>query len=85
MPCLDESLTLGGNEAANLGQLSSGETMIGCEVNRVEPELACLLVPFDMHMHRLIAIEAVKVKPIRTQSVLDRGHDSSSVSHFRKS
>jgi hypothetical protein len=62
MPCLDESLTLGGNVASNLIQLSSRETMIGREVNRVEPELACLVVPFDMHMHRLIAIEAVELK-----------------------
>jgi hypothetical protein len=70
MPCLDESLTLGGNVASNLIQLSSRETMIGREVNRVKPELARLVVPFDMHMHRLIAVEAVEVKPIRTWRAL---------------
>jgi hypothetical protein len=58
--------------------------MIGREMNRVEPELARLVVPFDMHMHRLTAIEAVKVKSIRARKVPDRGHDLTGVSPFRE-
>jgi hypothetical protein len=50
------------------------ETEVLSKLNRFEPELADHFLTFDVNMHRLIAVEAIEEKTVRTGNPFDSGH-----------
>ncbi len=64
IPRLQDSSEVGFDEAANPAQLSGTETLAASESERLEPELAGLLLPLHMKMWRLATVEAREEEPV---------------------
>lgn len=62
------------NDRTDLIQLASAEPVIVRKVFGFEPELAGHSFTANMDVWRLIAIEAVEVKAVRTGNALNGGH-----------
>src|SRR6266496_1460535 len=66
MPCLLDLFQVLLNGCANAVELSSRETVILGQSDRLNPELADHPFSLDVNVRRLVAVKAVEVKPVRT-------------------
>src|SRR2546426_12136004 len=73
-PCLLNFVQVCLNHRSNLVKLSSRETMILSQRNRLNPELTDHSFSSDVDVRRFVAVEAVKVEPMRTGDVFNSGH-----------
>ena len=64
---------MGPDEAANQAQLSGAETVVAGKLQRFEPELAGIVLPFHMNVRRLAAVEARQEEPYGPGTPLIRG------------
>jgi hypothetical protein len=48
------------DNAPHVGELTAAHSMVGCQVNRIEPELAGCSFTAGVHMWRLGTVEAVE-------------------------
>src|SRR5437764_1206554 len=76
IPRLQDSSEMGPDEPPNQVQLSGAETMIAGKRWRLDPELAGSVLPFDMNMGRLAAVEAREEQPIRPTNTSDSRHST---------
>jgi len=74
MPCLDNFDQIGANLITDGREFVRGKTMIGAQFDRFQPELAHHVSSSNMDMHGLVAVEAVKEKPVWTRDIRDAGH-----------
>ena len=74
IPCLQNRCAMGGYQPTNGIQLSSAKTMAACQLDRFEPKFAGAVLSLDMHVRRLVAVEAGEEKPIRPGDALDPWH-----------
>ena len=72
------------HQIKNLPQFSSGETIIVCQANRIEPELGFAIHPFDVDVRRFIPFMGIKVKPIAIFSQDRRHNENGSFSTFTR-
>jgi hypothetical protein len=68
IPGLYDLLQVVDNQLANAIQLFGGVSIIIRQRDGFEPELARIAIPTDMDMPRLITVEAVKEKTIRSRN-----------------
>lgn len=62
------------NDSSNEVQLPGIETVIASQTERLKPELASLLLTFNMYVWRLIAVEASEEEAIRAWNPFDAWH-----------
>jgi hypothetical protein len=62
------------NDSSNEVQLLGIETVIASQTERLKPELASLLLTFNMYVWRLIAVEACEEESIRAGNPFDSWH-----------
>jgi len=62
------------DEPADGIQLPSAEAVVASQLDRFEPELAGAVLSLDVHVRRLVAVEAGEEKPIRPGDALDPWH-----------
>src|SRR5438094_8755944 len=55
-------------------QLSGAEAVATSQLDRLEPELAGAVLSLDVHVRRLIAVEAGEEEPIGPRDALDSWH-----------
>jgi len=63
IPSLQESVTMLIDKFLDLVQLATVETVIGGQLDRVEPELDLIATRFDVDMWRLLPLVAVEEEP----------------------
>ena len=76
IPCLQNAKKIGLYQLANLIKLVGSEAAILAQCKRLQPELAHALLPLDMYVLGLIAIEAVEEDPIGSRDVFDCRHQA---------
>src|SRR3989304_934251 len=74
MPSLLNPAQIGVNSCPNLVKLTSREPVILGQDQWLHPELADHSLPSDVNMRRFVAVEAVKVEPMRPWNVLNSRH-----------
>src|SRR5436309_12587171 len=74
MPSLQYRGAVGRNDPANRAQLPCAETMGTGQSDWLKPELARPILALDVHVRRLIAVEAREEEPIRPGNPLDSRH-----------
>src|SRR5262245_44304784 len=62
------------DDGTDLVQLTSRKCVILRQRDGLQPKLAHHSFPTNMHMHWLVAVETVEVKPIGSGNILDGGH-----------
>src|SRR3990172_12159039 len=65
---------MGVDGPANHVQLSGVEAVATGQLDRFEPELARTVLSLDVHVRRLIAVEAGEEDPVRPRNALDPWH-----------
>jgi hypothetical protein len=65
---------MGVDDPANHIQLSGVEAVATGQLDRFEPELARAVLSLDVHVRRLIAVEAGEENPVRPRNALDSWH-----------
>jgi hypothetical protein len=65
---------MGVDDPANDIQLSGAEAVAASQFDRFEPELAGAVLSLDVHVRRLIAVEAGEEDPVRPRDALDSWH-----------
>jgi hypothetical protein len=65
---------MGVDEPANDIQLSSAEAVAASQLDRFEPKLAGAVLSLDVHVRRLVAVEAGEENPVRPRDALDSWH-----------
>jgi hypothetical protein len=71
---LDEAQVLV-NQSSDSVQIPRREPTTAGELHRLKPEFAGCVVPFDVDVWRLVAVEAEEEEPVRTREVLDSRHE----------
>jgi hypothetical protein len=74
MPCLYNLDKIGANLTTDGRELARGKTVIGTQFDRLEPEFANHVFSLNMHIHGLVAVEAVKEKSVWTRDIGYAGH-----------
>ncbi len=62
------------DNTSNHIQFAGPEAMVSCETERLKPELAGHILALDMHMRRLVTVEAREEDPIRSRNPFDSWH-----------
>jgi len=62
------------NQAADAVQFSGREAFVETEHDRLQPELADHSLTSNMHVLRLIAVEAVEKQPVWARNISNRWH-----------
>jgi hypothetical protein len=76
MPRLDNDLIVSFDQPPNPVQLPGGKAMVRGKLDGLQPKLAGFSLAPDVCVNRLIAIKAVKEKPVGSSDVLDSGHST---------
>jgi hypothetical protein len=66
------------DEPANDIQFSSAEAVAASYLDRFDPELAGAVLSFDVHVCRLVAVEAGEENSVRPRDALDPWHSGMS-------
>jgi len=64
MPCLANDLAVNFDKPPNCSQLPRAKAVVCCKLDRLQPELARLLLSADMHVNWLITIETIEKEPV---------------------
>jgi len=62
------------DHSPNRVELPGGKTVIGCQLDRLKPELTRPVFPTYMNVNRLIAVEAIEEEPVWSRDILDSRH-----------
>lgn len=73
---------MGGYQPTNGIQLSSAKTVAACQLDRIEPKLAGAVLSLDVHVRRLVTVEAGEEEPIRPGDVLNPWHSGMPLFQF---
>src|SRR5262249_16469045 len=71
MPCLQNGCVMDTDQAPDGIHFPSAEAVAASEFDRLEPELARAPLPLDVHVWRLVAVEAGEEESIRSPAPLD--------------
>jgi hypothetical protein len=74
MPYLDHLCEALHYQFPNLIEFLRTESIIPRKRNWFKPKLARAAIAFDMHMHELVTIEAIKEQPVRSRDIRNRRH-----------
>jgi hypothetical protein len=84
-PCLLNPSQVDLNDGPNLVQLLCREAMILGQCDRLDPKLTDHTLSSDVDVRGLVAVKAVKVKPVRTRDTFDCGHTQRCFHPYRSS
>jgi hypothetical protein len=71
MPSLQNSLDVACHLGTNLVQFSRRKTIVSAQGHGPKPIFADFILALNVHVFRLIAVEAVKEEPVAAGDVLD--------------
>jgi hypothetical protein len=74
MPRSNDCLLVPDNQTTALVQFARTEPMIPCKGGRSQSELGLLAVASHVDVHRLVAVETVKGKPVRARNARTLRH-----------
>src|SRR2546430_17053946 len=74
MPCLRYGIAMKSDYSPNRVELPGGKTVIGCQLDRLKPEVTRPAFPKYMNVNRLIAVEAIEEEPVEARDTLDSPH-----------
>jgi hypothetical protein len=74
IPSLQNLLPMFHNQPADAVQFGGRKPLVEAEHDRFQPELSDHMLTPNMHMLRLVAVEAVEKEPVRTGHITDRRH-----------